>query len=268
MSESSIDKETIDVSKGADGPGTATRPLQYMGAIDMEMSKWELEALADIIRACHSGPETENYWDSIEALFRIVSCDDAHLVMYGPQCSLPETREKPDEPIFEKRIIQSPSTRENSQDSNATQILGKESSYGESAEGHAANVRSSGLREIFIHESSYSFCLHIVLLDAFPSEERVATRRQVIFNSIMPDLTESLTRWILARDKRSKNTFLTNREREVLRWIKEGKSTWETSVILGIKSRTVKYHLSNIYRKLDVMNRVQAVAEAIDRGML
>jgi len=239
-----------------------------MGTTNMELNKCELEALAGIIRACHSGPETENYWESIEALFRLVSCDDAYLVMYGPQCRLPEAREKSDELIFEKRVVQSPGTRENSQDSDATQILGEKSSYGESAEGYAANVRSSGLREIFIHESSSSFCLHIVLLDAFPSEEKVATRRQFIFNSIMPDLTESLTRWILARDKRSKNTSLTNREREVLRWIKEGKSTWETSVILGIKSRTVKYHLSNIYRKLDVMNRAQAVAKVIDLEML
>ena len=52
---------------------------------------------------------------------------------------------------------------------------------------------------------------------------------------------------------------LTNREVEVLRWIKEGKTNWEISRILNITERTVKYHTENIYKKLGVSSRTHAV---------
>jgi DNA-binding CsgD family transcriptional regulator len=61
---------------------------------------------------------------------------------------------------------------------------------------------------------------------------------------------------------------LTNRELEVLKWAKDGKSYWETSIIMGISERTVKFHLCNIYRKLNVVNRSQAIAVAVAYGYL
>ena len=57
--------------------------------------------------------------------------------------------------------------------------------------------------------------------------------------------------------------LLTARERETLIWATEGKSTWETGRILSISERTVKFHLSNCYSKLQVMNRAQAIAKAM-----
>ncbi len=61
---------------------------------------------------------------------------------------------------------------------------------------------------------------------------------------------------------------LSGREIEVLRWLKEGKSNWEISMILKISERTVKYHVKNICAKLDAINRTHAVVIAIDRGIL
>jgi DNA-binding CsgD family transcriptional regulator len=55
---------------------------------------------------------------------------------------------------------------------------------------------------------------------------------------------------------------LSPREREVLRWLKLGKTSWDISVILRISERTVNYHVANILRKLEVTNRLQAVSEA------
>lgn len=55
---------------------------------------------------------------------------------------------------------------------------------------------------------------------------------------------------------------LTGREKEVLRWIGEGKSNWEIGRILDISERTVKYHISNILTKLNLVNRVQAAVLA------
>ncbi|WP_447973005.1 LuxR family transcriptional regulator [Nitrospira sp. Kam-Ns4a] len=39
---------------------------------------------------------------------------------------------------------------------------------------------------------------------------------------------------------------LTKREREVLEWMKEGKTNWEIGRILGISERTVRFHVGNI----------------------
>ena len=56
---------------------------------------------------------------------------------------------------------------------------------------------------------------------------------------------------------------LTEREREVLTWVAQGKSAWEIGEILHITKRTVDEHAASAYRKLGAVNRVQAVAIAI-----
>lgn len=61
---------------------------------------------------------------------------------------------------------------------------------------------------------------------------------------------------------------LTAREKEVLYWTAQGKGCWETGHIVGISERTVKFHLQNIYRKLNVVNRAQAVARAAQIHLL
>lgn len=61
---------------------------------------------------------------------------------------------------------------------------------------------------------------------------------------------------------------LTQRERECLLWTAEGKTTWETSQILGVSERTVVFHLQNASTKLNVVNRQQAVARAVSFGLI
>lgn len=56
---------------------------------------------------------------------------------------------------------------------------------------------------------------------------------------------------------------LTDREVEILRWLMEGKSSWDVGKILSISERTVKYHVNNICVKLNAVNRTHAVAKAI-----
>jgi LuxR family quorum sensing-dependent transcriptional regulator len=59
---------------------------------------------------------------------------------------------------------------------------------------------------------------------------------------------------------------LSEREREVLRWTAAGKTTWETSCILGISERTVNYHIAMASRRLEAVSRTHAVARAIACG--
>jgi LuxR family quorum sensing-dependent transcriptional regulator len=61
---------------------------------------------------------------------------------------------------------------------------------------------------------------------------------------------------------------LTPREREVLTWVANGKSAWEIGEILNIAKRTVDEHVRTACRKLDAVNRTQAVAIAMrDRAI-
>ncbi len=53
---------------------------------------------------------------------------------------------------------------------------------------------------------------------------------------------------------------LTERELEVVEWIRVGKTNQEIASILNITENTVKSHLKRIYQKLNVSKRAQAVA--------
>ncbi|HKR78191.1 MAG TPA: LuxR C-terminal-related transcriptional regulator [Nitrospira sp.] len=61
---------------------------------------------------------------------------------------------------------------------------------------------------------------------------------------------------------------LSRRETSVLMWMKQGKTNWEISRILGVSERTVRFHVEGIFVKLDVSSRTQAVACAIEQGLL
>lgn len=54
---------------------------------------------------------------------------------------------------------------------------------------------------------------------------------------------------------------LSDRELEILHWVRSGKTNIEIGMILNISSNTVKNHLKRIFQKLDVSCRAQAVAK-------
>lgn len=59
------------------------------------------------------------------------------------------------------------------------------------------------------------------------------------------------------------NIKLTNREREILLWAAEGKTDDVISSICRISINTVRFHWKNIFKKLNVCNRIYAVTKAI-----
>jgi DNA-binding CsgD family transcriptional regulator len=61
---------------------------------------------------------------------------------------------------------------------------------------------------------------------------------------------------------------LSPRELTVLCWMKEGKTNGEIAGILGLSERTVRFHVESIFEKLDVTSRTQAVARAMDTGLI
>jgi DNA-binding NarL/FixJ family response regulator len=61
---------------------------------------------------------------------------------------------------------------------------------------------------------------------------------------------------------------LTPREKEVLRLLSEGLSARQMARRLDLSERTINTHVANVYRKLAVSNRVQAVRQAIRLGLV
>src|SRR5437773_1967146 len=61
---------------------------------------------------------------------------------------------------------------------------------------------------------------------------------------------------------------LSKRELDVLRALAEGKSNKEIARTLWLAQQTVKFHLTSIYRKLDVNSRTQAVNWAYQHGLV
>ncbi|MEQ1673245.1 MAG: helix-turn-helix transcriptional regulator [Hyphomicrobium sp.] len=61
---------------------------------------------------------------------------------------------------------------------------------------------------------------------------------------------------------------LTAREIETINWCKVGKTYAEVGVILGISSKTVEYHMSNVMRKLSVNDKTSAILAAVSRGIV
>ncbi len=92
-------------------------------------------------------------------------------------------------------------------------------------------------------------------------------RTEAILEYVMPHFHQALLR-ILNLSNTEKHTMLSHREKEVLEWISNGKSTWEISVLLGVSENTVKFHVKNIFKKLDVISRTQAVAVALEQGLI
>src|SRR5262249_25458474 len=97
------------------------------------------------------------------------------------------------------------------------------------------------------------------LLSAFPQSQNVERRAH---NEGAPALRSALERsnaWVEP---------LSVRELEVLRLIATGQSNGAIAQTLIIAESTVKMHLKNIYGKLDVHSRTQAIARGRALGLL
>lgn len=61
---------------------------------------------------------------------------------------------------------------------------------------------------------------------------------------------------------------LTYRERQCLRMAANGLTSGDIGGKLGIAERTVNFHMRNVLRKLEAVNRPEAIAKALSRGVL
>jgi DNA-binding CsgD family transcriptional regulator len=90
-------------------------------------------------------------------------------------------------------------------------------------------------------------------------------RTKIILENVLPHFHLALNCIVSAEEEKKKKTpapSISPREKEVLLWFKEGKTSWAVSRILNISERTVNFHASNIMQKLGADSRMHAVAIA------
>jgi transcriptional regulator EpsA len=92
-----------------------------------------------------------------------------------------------------------------------------------------------------------------------------ATYQRVVSTERELSTTPAVTAVARTTDARG---IITDREKQILSWVREGKSNQEIGVVLDISALTVKNHVQKILRKLDASNRAQAVAKAMVLNLL
>ncbi len=114
------------------------------------------------------------------------------------------------------------------------------------------------------------------LLKDIPPNELVQAVREVYLGKVQlhPDVAKKLMSAVAAKEvptpKRANadsETDLTEREREVLQLIADGRNNREIAEKLVISEKTVKTHVSNILGKLNLDDRTQAAIYALRHGL-
>ena len=102
--------------------------------------------------------------------------------------------------------------------------------------------------------------------DDLASAIRQAFEHSVYFAGSRPAAPAAAASWPRAVD--AEVLDLTRREREILQLVAEGHSNAKLAKMLWVTEQTVKFHLSNVYRKLNVSNRTEAARWAQLNGLL
>ena len=111
-----------------------------------------------------------------------------------------------------------------------------------------------------------------VLKTAHPDDVTVAIRQTFEHSVFLPGpafaAAPSNGTAAVASDASDTVASLTKRELEILQLVAEGHSNSQLARILWVTEQTVKFHLSNIYRKLGVGNRTEATRYAYRNGLI
>ncbi|WP_159565766.1 helix-turn-helix transcriptional regulator [Budvicia diplopodorum] len=88
---------------------------------------------------------------------------------------------------------------------------------------------------------------------------------QMLLITVHDEIIKAIRIYQLTNNKQS---ILSAREIEILQWVSLGKTYIESAIILGIRERTIKFHMKNIVNKLNVSNAKHAIKKAIELHLL
>ena len=128
-----------------------------------------------------------------------------------------------------------------------------------------------GMHSSLLHGISDKRGQHDCLYVIFSSQEEFNNSTLNAMEVLLPYLDNALRRVaplphprrtpLLSAPADGEDFGLSERETEIMGWVRKGKTNAEIGSILCINSYTVKNHLHQIFRKLDVYNRMQAVSK-------
>jgi transcriptional regulator EpsA len=128
-----------------------------------------------------------------------------------------------------------------------------------------------GMHSLLLHGISDKRGQHDCLYVIFSSQEGFNHSTLSAMEILLPYLDNALRRVaplprhcpapLLPASAYGEDFGLSERETEIMGWVRKGKTNAEIGSILCISSYTVKNHLHQIFRKLDVYNRMQAVSK-------
>ena len=103
--------------------------------------------------------------------------------------------------------------------------------------------------------------------DGLVNAVRMVSMGRAVFDQ---DAMGALRKFAVRKDKSTGTTKseLCDREREILRLAAKGMTSKEIAVALDISGLTVNSHFSNIFRKLNVQSRIEAVMVALRKGWI
>ncbi|WP_423408204.1 response regulator [Heyndrickxia sp. MSNUG] len=108
------------------------------------------------------------------------------------------------------------------------------------------------------------------LLKDAPSDQVIEAIRTVARGEsvIHPSMTKKLLAFHQQKQTEQEDTTLTEREKEVLLCLVEGLSNKEIADRLFISDKTVKIHVSKIFKKLNVKSRSQVIIHAVQHQLV
>ena len=128
-------------------------------------------------------------------------------------------------------------------------------------------------RDEYLYESIRAGATGYLLKDA-PSGDVIAAVRSAYRgeSTLHPVMARKLLDNLSGGERRMErgggDDFLTPRELDVLKWMVKGLSNKEIAEQLFISDKTVKIHVSNIFKKLGVKSRSQAIIYAIQHNLV
>ncbi|QBY46334.1 autoinducer binding domain-containing protein (plasmid) [Arsenophonus nasoniae] len=93
-------------------------------------------------------------------------------------------------------------------------------------------------------------------------KEKLQMLLMVTHNKLIDAYTER------SNEGKKATVIFSPRENEILYWVSLGKTYLEIAMILGIKTGTVKFHMSNVVKKLGVCNAKQAIRVSAELGLI
>jgi len=129
-----------------------------------------------------------------------------------------------------------------------------------SDESYIIRALAAGARGYLLKEASDE--------DLLPAVRAVAAGRPFFSPAVAAVLVEDYMRRLQARGLTDSYHLLTDREKEVLQLLAEGRSNKEVATLLDVGVSTVETHRANLMQKLNLHNTAEIVLYAVRKGII